>query len=54
MPGLFTQSYDIIPGKEMRLHRISSQSTLLPGMAALGLAPVGAYYVEVGSGPKIL
>ncbi len=53
MFGLFTQSYDIIPGKEGEYGAFVTNA-LLPVMAALGLAPVGAYYVEVGSGPKIL
>jgi hypothetical protein len=53
MSGLFTQSYDIIPEREAEYTEFITE-TVLPGLAAIGLAPVGAYYVEVGSGPKIL
>jgi hypothetical protein len=52
MSGLFTQSFDILPGKESDYTEFVI-STLLPVLTALGLAPVGAYYVEAGSGPKI-
>ncbi|MGD0229084.1 MAG: hypothetical protein ABSC19_01840 [Syntrophorhabdales bacterium] len=52
MSGLFTQSFNIIPGKESDYGSFVT-GTMLPVMTAIGLAPVGAYYVEVGSGPKI-
>ena len=53
MAVLFTQSWDIIQGKEDEYAHFAA-STLIPGMAAIGLAPVGAYYVEVGFGPRIV
>ena len=53
MPVLFTQSWDIIQGKEDAYAEFV-KSTLLPGMTAVGLVAVGAYYVEVGFGPRIV
>jgi hypothetical protein len=53
MTILFTQSWDIIQGKEEGYGEFVTR-TMLPGMAAVGLAPVGGYYVEVGSGPRIV
>ncbi|OPY65812.1 MAG: hypothetical protein A4E57_03031 [Syntrophorhabdaceae bacterium PtaU1.Bin034] len=53
MAVLFTQSWDVIQGRE-EAYSDFVNSTLLPGMTAIGLAPVGSYYVEVGSGPRII
>jgi hypothetical protein len=53
MAVLFTQSWDIIQGMEEAYAEFITR-TLLPGMTALGLTPVGAYYVEVGFGPRIV
>ncbi len=53
MEILFTLSWDIIQGKEEGYIEFVT-STMLPGMAALGLVPVGGYYVEVGPGPRIV
>ena len=53
MAVLFTQSWDIIQGREEAYAEFVT-STLLPGMGAIGLTPVGAYYVEVGFGPRIV
>ena len=53
MAVLLTQSWDIIQGKEDEYAHFAA-STLIPGMAALGLVPVGGYYVEVGFGPRIV
>ncbi len=53
MPVLFTQSWDIIQGKEDAYAEFV-KSTLIPGMTAIGLESVGAYYVEVGFGPRIV
>jgi len=43
----------VIQGKEEGYVEFVA-STMLPGMAAVGLVPVGGYYVEVGSGPRII
>lgn len=53
MPVLFTQSWDIIPGMEDSYVEFVT-SAMLPAMTALGLVPVGGYYVEVGFGPRII
>jgi hypothetical protein len=53
MAVLLTLSWDIIQGKEDEYGQFVT-STMLPGMAAIGLIPVGGYYVEVGSGPRII
>jgi hypothetical protein len=53
MPVLFTQSWDIIQGKEDAYAEFV-KSALIPGMTAIGLEAVGAYYVEVGFGPRIV
>ena len=53
MAVLFTQSWDIIQEKEDAYAEFV-KSTLLPGMTAIGLGAVGAYYVEVGFGPRIV
>ncbi len=53
MPVHLTQSWDIIEGKQESYGEFIT-STWLPGLAALGLTAVGGYYVEVGSGPRII
>jgi hypothetical protein len=53
MPVLFTQSWDVVRGKEEDYEDFVT-TALLPGMAAIGLTPVGGYYVEVGLGPRII
>ena len=53
MAVLFTQSWDIIQGKGDAYVEFV-KSTFLPGMKAIGLEMVGAYYVEVGFGPRIV
>ncbi len=53
MAVLFTLSWDIIQGKEDAYAQFVT-TTMLPRMAVIGLEPVGGYYVEVGSGPRII
>jgi hypothetical protein len=53
MAVLLTQSWDVIQGKEDE-YRTFITSEFLPGLAATGLAPVGGYFVEVGTGPRII
>jgi hypothetical protein len=53
MAVLFTLSWDVVQGREDGYAEFVA-STMLPGMAAVGLVPVGGYYVEVGSGPRII
>jgi hypothetical protein len=53
MPVLFTQSWDIIQGKESEYAEFIVH-TFLPEMQAVGLTAVGGYYVEVGFGPRII
>ncbi len=53
MAVLFTQSWDVIEGKEDAYSDFIA-STLLPGMMAIGLEPVGGFYVEIGFGPRII
>jgi len=53
MAVLFTQSWDVLQGKEDAYSEFVTR-TLLPGMEAIGLVPVGGYYVEVGFGPRIV
>lgn len=53
MAVLLTLSWDIIQGKEDGYAQFVT-ATMLPRMAAIGLEPVGGYYVEVGSGPRII
>ncbi len=52
MPILFTQTWDIIDEKENEYEQFVRR-TYLPGMTALGIVPVGGYYIEVGFGPRI-
>jgi hypothetical protein len=53
MPVLFTMAWDIIQGKEEEYSGFIS-GTFLPETTALGLTPVGGYYVEVGFGPRVI
>ncbi len=53
MAVLFTLSWDVIQGKEEAYVDFVT-STMLPAFAAVGLEPVGGYYVEVGTGPRII
>ena len=53
MSVLFTQSWDIIQGKDVEYTQFIVD-TYLPEMAEMGLIPVGGYYVEVGFGPRIV
>ncbi|MBP1735733.1 MAG: hypothetical protein H6Q53_2020, partial [Deltaproteobacteria bacterium] len=53
MPILFTLSWDIIPGNEEEYTDFIAK-TFLPETTAMGLIPVGGYYVEVGSGPRVI
>ncbi|OPX98892.1 MAG: hypothetical protein A4E60_02943 [Syntrophorhabdus sp. PtaB.Bin047] len=53
MSVLFTQSWDIIQGKDVEYAQFIVD-TYLPEMAEMGLVPVGGYYVEVGFGPRIV
>jgi len=53
MSVLFTQSWDIIQGKDVEYAQFIVD-TYLPEMAEMGLIPVGGYYVEGGFGPRIV
>jgi len=53
MPVLFTQAWDIIQGKESDYAEFVLR-TYMPEIQAVGLTPVGGYYVEVGFGPRII
>ncbi len=53
MSVLFTQSWDIIQGKDIEYAQFIVDN-YLPEMAEMGLVPVGGYYVEVGFGPRIV
>ena len=53
MSILFTQSWDVIHGKEREYGHFISD-VYMPEMAAMGLIPVGGYYVEVGTGPRVI
>jgi len=53
MAVLFTLSWDVIQGKEDDYTQFVVD-TWLPAMEAMGLMAVGGYYVEVGSGPRII
>jgi hypothetical protein len=53
MPILFTMNWDITRGKEDEYAAFIT-GTWLPETTALGLTPVGAYYVEVGFGPRVI
>jgi hypothetical protein len=53
MSILFTLSWDIIPGNEQEYSNFITQ-TFLAETTAMGLEPVGGYYVEVGTGPRVI
>lgn len=53
MSILFTQHWDIIAGMEQHYESFVSK-TYMQQMAAMGLLPVGGYYVEAGFGPRII
>ena len=53
MSFLFTQHWDIIPGREQDYESFVSK-TYIREMTDMGLLPVGGYYVEVGFGPRII
>lgn len=53
MPILFTINWDIIPGNEQEYSEFITK-TFLPETDLMGLTPVGGYYVEVGSGPRVI
>jgi hypothetical protein len=53
MPVLFTQSWDILEGKQNEYAEFVT-GKLLPEMHTIGLDAVGGYYVEVGFGPRII
>ncbi len=53
MSVLFTQGWDIIQGKDYEYSKFAVE-TYLPEMAAMGLIPVGGYYMEVGFGPRLI
>lgn len=53
MSVLFTQSWDIIQGKDYEYTKFVLE-TYLPEIAAMGLIPVGGYYMEVGFGPRLI
>jgi hypothetical protein len=53
MSILFTLNWDIIPGSEQEYSEFIAQ-TFLPETTAMGLKPVGGYYVEVGFGPRVI
>jgi hypothetical protein len=53
MPILFTISWDIIPGNEQEYSEFIAK-TFMPEATAMGLTPVGGFYVEVGNGPRVI
>jgi len=53
MPILFTLNWDIIQGNEQDYSEFVKQ-TFIPEASAIGLVPVGGYYVEVGFGPRVI
>ncbi len=53
MSVLFTQSWDIIQGKESEYAQFIVD-VYLPEMASMGLIAVGGYYVEAGFGPRVI
>jgi hypothetical protein len=53
MPILFTNSWDIIPGSEQEYSDFIAK-TFMPEVTAMGLVPVGGFYVEVGFGPRVI
>lgn len=53
MSILFNLTWDIIPGSEQEYSDFIA-STFIPEATAMGLEPVGGYYVEVGFGPRVI
>ena len=53
MPILFTMNWDIIPGNEQEYSEFIAK-TFIPETTAMGILPVGGYYVEVGFGPRVI
>lgn len=53
MSILFIQNWDIIHGKEEEYAQYIIE-THIPESTAMGLNPIGGFYVEVGSGPRVL
>lgn len=53
MSMLFVQSWDIVEGKVDEYSKFVSE-VHVPESTAMGFAPVGGYYVEVGNGPRIV
>jgi hypothetical protein len=53
MSLLFGQYWDIIEAKEDEYSRYFNE-IYLPAVSALGLIPVGGYYVEIGFGPRTI
>ncbi|MCX8022348.1 MAG: hypothetical protein N2745_06200 [Syntrophorhabdaceae bacterium] len=53
MSVLFKQNYDVIAGKEAEYGEFVS-NVYLPEMEAIGFKVVGAYYVEIGFGPRVV
>jgi hypothetical protein len=53
MPILFTMNWDIIPGNEQEYSDFIAK-TFIPEATAMGILPVGGYYVEVGFGPRVV
>ncbi|MBA4417689.1 MAG: hypothetical protein C0392_07235 [Syntrophus sp. (in: bacteria)] len=53
MSILFIQNWDIIQGKEDEYAHYISE-VYLPEITSMGFIPVGAFYVEVGFGPRML
>jgi len=53
MPILFTMNWDIIPGNEQEYSGFIA-NTFIPETTAMGILPVGGYYVEVGFGPRVI
>lgn len=53
MTILFTQYYDVVPGKFDAYSAFATEE-YLPGMEKLGIKLLGGYYVAVGQGPRIV
>ena len=53
MPILFTTGWDIMSGSESEYLEFIAKR-YIPELASMGLLPAGGFYVEVGSGPRVL
>ena len=53
MPILFTQYWDVMPGKYEEYVSFISTS-YIPNMHKMGMPLVGGYYVKIGEGPRIV